>query len=147
MALQMGRYLGRGRTAAEEPPAEPRRRWSWPRRTAAAAPSDESAGKTVVVRRPRRWRRGRHNPVSAMILAAGWAAAFILALGMLLTWGGANPGNDLVHATLNTGRWLATPFHDAFTRSDPKEQLYINWAIAGVVYYVVARALSWMTRF
>ena len=82
-----------------------------------------------------------------MILSAGWAAAFILALGMLLTWGGANPGNGLVHATLTTGRWLATPFHDAFTRPDPKEQLYINWAIAGAVYYVVARALSWMTRF
>ncbi|MEU9016241.1 hypothetical protein [Actinomadura sp. NPDC048394] len=147
MALQIGRYLGRGRTAADEPPAEPRRRWAWPRRTPAAAPPAESAGKTVVVRRPRRWLRTRHNPVSAMILAAGWAAAFILALGMLLTWGGANPGNDLVHATLNTGRWLATPFHDVFTRTDPKEQLYINWAIAGVVYYVIARALSWMTRF
>jgi hypothetical protein len=82
-----------------------------------------------------------------MILAAGWAAAAVLALGMLLTWGDANPGNTLVDATLDAGRWLATPFHDVFTRTDPEEQLYINWTLAGVVYYVIARALSWMTRF
>jgi hypothetical protein len=79
-------------------------------------------------------------------MAAGWAAAAILVLGMLLTWGDANPGNTLVDATLDAGRWLATPFRDAFTRTDPEQQLYINWTIAAVVYYVLARALSWMTR-
>ncbi|MDL4814562.1 hypothetical protein [Actinomadura opuntiae] len=84
--------------------------------------------------------------MSSLILAAGWAAAFILALGIVLTWGGANPGNDLVHAVLSTGRWLATPFHDMFPRSDPKEQLYINWGIACAVYYFLARVLSWTTR-
>lgn len=115
----------------------------WPRRSAT-----DDTGKTVVVeRKPARWRRSRPNPVSAMIMAAGWAAAAILALGMLLTWGDANPGNSLVDATLDAGRWLATPFRDAFTRTDPEEQLYINWTIAAVVYYVLARALSWMTRF
>ena len=80
-------------------------------------------------------------------MAAGWAAAAILGLGMLLTWGDANPGNVLVDAVLDAGRWLATPFHDVFTRTDPEEQLYINWTLAGVVYYVLARAFSWMTRF
>ncbi|SFN87554.1 MULTISPECIES: hypothetical protein [Actinomadura] len=136
MALHIGRK--RSETTQETP-----RRRLWPRRPA----TDETGRPVVVERKPRRWRRSRQNPVSAMILAAGWAAAAILALGMLLTWGDANPANVLVDATLDAGRWLATPFHDVFTRSDPREQLYINWTLAGVVYYVIARALSWMTRF
>ncbi|NKZ08510.1 hypothetical protein [Actinomadura latina] len=114
-----------------------------PRRPLWRRTTDDPAAK----RKPPRWRRSRPNPVSAMIMAAGWAAVAILALGMLLVWGDANPGNSLVDATLDAGRWLATPFHDAFTRTDPDEQLYINWTIAAVVYYVIARALSWMTRF
>jgi hypothetical protein len=133
----MALHLGRKRHETPEETAQrPPRRPLW-RRTDG----------TAVQRKPPRWRRSRPNPVSAMIMAAGWAAVAILALGMLLTWGDANPGNTLVDATLDAGRWLATPFHDVFTRPDPHEQLYINWALAGAVYYVLARALSWMTRF
>ncbi|TDD71422.1 hypothetical protein [Actinomadura rubrisoli] len=153
MALHIGR---KHRETSDAPAAAPRWRfWQgrrlWPSRTAPAAGTGTGAPdatKTVVVeRKPRRWRRTRPNPVSMMILAAGWAAVVILALGMLLTWGDANPGNDIVDAVLDAGRWLATPFHDVFTRRDPEEQLYINWTIAAVVYYVLARAVSWMTRF
>ncbi|MEV0661331.1 hypothetical protein ACIBI3_08765 [Actinomadura luteofluorescens] len=132
----MALHLGRKHETPEETSPRPPRRALWRR-----------ADGTAVQRKPPRWRRTRPNPVSAMIMAAGWAAVAILALGMLLTWGDANPGNTLVDATLDAGRWLATPFHDVFTRSDPDEQLYINWALAGAVYYLLARALSWMTRF
>ncbi len=133
MALQLRRK--RPTTAEEAPPP----RWTWRR--------GSTGGTATVARKPPRWRRTRPNPVSAIIMAAGWAAAAILGLGMLLTWGDANPGNVLVDAVLDAGRWLATPFHDVFTRTDPEEQLYINWTLAGVVYYVLARAFSWMTRF
>jgi len=107
----------------------------------------EPGTQTVVVRRRRHWLGGRPNPVSMMVMAAGWAAALILVLGILLTWGDANPGNTLVDATLDAGRWLAGPFHDVFTRSDPKHQLYLNWSIAAGVYYVMARVVSWLIRF
>ncbi|MEV4670381.1 hypothetical protein AB0K34_01875 [Actinomadura sp. NPDC049382] len=133
MALQLRRK--RPTTTEEAPP----QRWTWRRRS--------TGGTATVARKPPRWRRTRPNPVSAIIMAAGWAAAAILGLGMLLTWGDANPGNVLVDAVLDAGRWLATPFHDVFTRTDAEEQLYINWTLAGVVYYVLARAFSWMTRF
>ncbi|XRQ11338.1 hypothetical protein ACN3XK_10765 [Actinomadura welshii] len=143
----MAPHLGRRRqqTTEEAPPRRFRLRGSKP--APADGPADGPAKTVVVERKPRRWMRSRPNPVSMMIMAAGWAAAGILALGILLTWGGANPGNVLVDATLDAGRWLATPFHDVFTRTDPEQQLYINWALAGVVYYVLARVLSWMTRF
>jgi hypothetical protein len=118
---------------------------------ATTGPTDTAAPatRTVVVRprRRRHWLGGRPNPVSTMVMAAGWAAALILVLGILLTWGDANPANTIVDATLDAGRWLATPFHDAFTRSNPKHQLYLNWGIAAAVYYVLARVVSWMIRF
>ncbi|MBT2210784.1 MULTISPECIES: hypothetical protein [Actinomadura] len=85
--------------------------------------------------------------MSTMILAAGWAAVAVLGLGMLLTWADANPSNGVVDAVLDAGRWLATPFHDMFTRNDREEQLYINWTIAGAAYYLLARVLSWLARF
>lgn len=135
MALHLGHR--EKQTATSHIPLR-RRTWiprSWTRRT------------TVLKRRPGRWRRMRHNPISLAILAAGIAAAAILVLGILLTLGGANPSNTLVHTTLRSGGWLATPFHDLFLRPDPKHQLYLNWGIAAGVYYALARALSWLTRF
>lgn len=143
MALNLGRKRQAEPVAEQRPPLRQR---LWPRRTTAEAES--GATRTVVVKRgPRRWPRRRTNPVSMIIMAAGWAAALILVLGMLLTWGDANPGNTLVDATLDAGRWLATPFHDAFTRSDPENQLYLNWGIAAAVYYAMARVVSWLIRF
>lgn len=105
--------------------------------------------KTVVVeRRPRRRLLGkRHNPVSMMLWAAGFAAALILLIGMLLTWAEANPANALVNATYNAGEWLATPFHNVFTNPDAETRLYQNWGLAAAVYYVLGRVASWLTRF
>ncbi|MFC0042405.1 hypothetical protein [Actinomadura rayongensis] len=129
------------------PPAQ-RRPW---RRGAHArtvpVPGGDTPPPPVVERPRRRWRRHGSNPVSMAISAAGWAAALILLLGMLLVWSDANPGNVLVDRTLDVGRWLATPFHDLFTRRDPDEQLYINWGIAAVAYYAVSRIVAWLVRF
>lgn len=140
-------------TRTEAPPRTARRRL-WPaRRTTAAAhdpqaPATAPPARPVVVRRgPRRWPRSNHNPVSRMILGLAWGAVLILGLGMLLTLTNANPGNELVAATLDSGRWLATPFHDVFTNPDPDHQLYMNWGLAAVIYYLLGRGLSWLTRF
>ncbi|MBW8487570.1 hypothetical protein [Actinomadura parmotrematis] len=113
-----------------------------------APPVTERADRKDVRRTSsRRWRRHRRNPVSMLIGALGLVAALILVLGIALTWAGANPGNTLVDAVLDAGRRLATPFHDMFTRSDPDQQLYINWGIAAAVYYALGRVLAWITRF
>jgi hypothetical protein len=138
------------RTVAETAPPAHERTKVWPRRTAAVPVEDDRPVRTappVVVRRPaRRW-RVTPNPISQMILGAAWAAVIILGLGMLLTLTEANPGNALVGATLDAGRWLATPFHDVFTDPDPEKALYLNWGLAAGVYYLLGRLLSWLTRF
>lgn len=164
----------RTETRTEAPPRPVRRRtWPrriWPRRGVAAAPPAEPVAtakpaaqaapvspvaptatvtRPVVIRRgPRRWpRHSGHNPVSRMIQALAWAAVIILGLGMLLTLTNANPGNELVDSTLRMGRWLAGPFHDVFTNPDPDHALYMNWGLAAAVYYLLGRALSYLTRF
>jgi hypothetical protein len=103
---------------------------------------------TVLVDRKtaRRWRRHRRNPISNALWTVALTAAAVLGLGMLLTWSDANQANDVVHAIMRLGTWLATPFHDVFSNSDAKHQLYENWGLTAGVYLVVGRALSWLIR-
>jgi hypothetical protein len=109
----------------------------------------EAVPQTVLVdrRTARRWRGARrHNLVSAAIWLAAWVAAGILALGILLTWGNANPSNDILHPVLRAADWLGSPFRNAFLNPDPKHRLYIDWGVAAGVYLVIGRVLSWLTR-
>ena len=139
----------------------------WRRRRAEAAPEDtetaepdrrrrlltrqrpvEAVPQTVLVdrRTARKWRSRRHNPISAAIWLAAWAAALILLLGILLTWVNANPANEIVHQALRAADWLGTPFRNAFLGLDPKHQIYADWGVAAGVYLIIGRVLSWLTR-
>ncbi|MBC6456847.1 hypothetical protein [Actinomadura sp. HBU206391] len=112
-----------------------------------AKPRSRPSGSGFVERRAsRRERRHGHNPVSALIWLAAWAAALTLLAGMGLTWADANTGNTLVQNILDAGRWLATPFADVFTNPDPDKQMYANWGLAAAVYYVMGRILAWLIR-
>jgi hypothetical protein len=133
MAVQIWRDRIRHRTNDDAAPTEPRRA---PRRPGRGPFAD---------RRPARRRYG-HNPISALVWLAAWAAALTLLAGMGLTWAEANTGNALVQNTLDAGRWLATPFADVFTNIDPDKRLYANWGLAAAVYYVLGRVLSWLIR-
>lgn len=118
-------------------------------RTGSKAPTASKAATIVRGRRHDRTERrygSRHNPISALIWLAGWAAALTLLAGIALTWGDANPANDLVHRVLTGARWLATPFEDVFTYRTPDKQLYATWGLAAAVYYVLGRVLSWLVR-
>jgi hypothetical protein len=132
--------LFRRRTAEETGTSRPRIFNG--RRAAEAEPKTVPADQKTARRR----RRHRRNPISAALWMAAVAAALILGLGMLLTWSDANQANDVVHAIMRMGAWLASPFHDVFTNPDPKHQMYQNWGLAAGVYLVLGRALSWLTR-
>jgi hypothetical protein len=108
----------------------------------------EAVPRTVLVdrRTARKLRTRRHNVVSAAIWLVALAAVLVLLLGMLLSFAGANPDNDIIHTIMRAGTWLASPFHDVFLDSDPDRQLYVNWGIAAAVYLLIGRALSWLVR-
>lgn len=123
MALQ----IGRRRSA----PAE--------RQTWKARPRRRDSGTRV-----RRWQR--HSTLSAFVWSLAWVATLLLLFGIALTWGGANPHNNVVHAVMRVGTWLATPFHDVFRNADARTRLTENWAFAAGVYLVVGRVLAWLLR-
>lgn len=68
----------------------------------------------------------------------------ILLLGIALTWANANGNNELVHAVMRAGRWLATPFHDVFNNTNARERLTENWLLAAGIYLVAGRVLAWI---
>ena len=119
-----------------------------PRRVVTGQQPVEAVPQTVLVdrRTARRWRGHRHNPISALIWSAAWAAAVTLLLGMLLVWANANPANDVVHVVLRMADWLGTPFQNAFLNPDPKHRLYADWGVAAGAYLVIGRVLSWLIR-
>ncbi|WP_433175750.1 hypothetical protein [Actinoallomurus sp. CA-150999] len=121
----------------------------WRRRRRQAA---EATAPAVSDTRPRRWnitrvrRLQRHDGLSAFVWLVAWMVTLVLLFGIALTWGGANPHNNIVHAVLRVDTWLATPFHDVFRNADARKELTENWLFAAGVYLVVGRVLAWLLR-
>jgi hypothetical protein len=72
--------------------------------------------------------------------------ALIIAVGILLVVLKANPGNGLVKAVHDAGRWLVGPFADVFKLHDPKLMVAVNWGLALVVYVVIGRLIAALLR-
>jgi hypothetical protein len=106
----------------------------------------QNRGGKAAPARPERAREQRHNPVSLLVWLAGWAAALILVAGTALTYARADMSNAAVHAVMDAGRWLATPFSEVFSYRDRSRQLYANWLLAAAVYWIIGRMLSWLIR-
>lgn len=126
MATQIRR---RRRTTSTEP-----RRRTWP---ATRSRPREAAG-------VRRWQR--HSGLSAFVWLLAWTATLVLLFGIALTWGRADPHNEIVHAFMRAGGRLATPFDDVFRNSDARKELTENWLFAAGVYLAVGRILAWLLR-
>jgi hypothetical protein len=80
--------------------------------------------------------------IARVLLLAATVVALILAAGILLIVLGANTNNDIVNVVLDAGRWLAGPFDGMFNLKNDKTEIAVNWGIAAVVYYVIARLLA-----
>ncbi|MFL6051352.1 MAG: hypothetical protein ACJ72W_00310 [Actinoallomurus sp.] len=123
----------------------------WRRRREPAAETTAST-RAVGDTRARRWntarvrRYQRHDGLSAFVWLVAWTITLVLLFGIALTWGGANPHNNVVHAVLRAGTWLATPFDDVFRNADARKQLTENRLFAAGVYLVAGRVLAWLLR-
>jgi hypothetical protein len=80
--------------------------------------------------------------VARAIVAIGSLVALILILGIVLTLLGANPANGIVKAVDDVARFLAGPFHGLFKLHGHKLQIAVNWGIAAIVWYAVARLIA-----
>jgi hypothetical protein len=69
-------------------------------------------------------------------------AAGIIVAGILLFVFGANGGNSVVKAVMDTGRWLVGPFDGLFSISGVKTQLAVNWGIAVVVWLIAGSLVA-----
>jgi hypothetical protein len=83
----------------------------------------------------------RASLARAIVLAAT-AVALVLVLGIVLVVLEANPSNDLVQLVRDAAGWLAGPFDGLFNLQRHKVEVAVNWGIAAVVWYAVARLIA-----
>jgi uncharacterized membrane protein YfbV (UPF0208 family) len=84
---------------------------------------------------------GRASAARAVVLA-GTVVALILVVAILLVVLGASHGNELVKAVRSAARFLAGPFDGLFSLHHRKASTAVNWGIAAVVWYAVARLIA-----
>jgi hypothetical protein len=80
--------------------------------------------------------------VARAVVVAGTAVALILIAGIVLTLLGANPSNAIVKVVHDAARFLAGPFRGLFSLGSHKATVAVNWGIAAVVWYGLARLIA-----
>jgi len=80
--------------------------------------------------------------LARFFILLGTAVAAVLVLGIVLVVLEANTSNALVEAVRDAARFLAGPFDGLFTLDSNKAEKAVNWGIAAVVWYAVARLIA-----
>ena len=80
--------------------------------------------------------------VARAVVLAGTIVALILIVGILLVVLGANHANELVKAVRSAARFLAGPFDGLFSLDSHKASTAVDWGIAAVVWYALARLIG-----
>ena len=80
--------------------------------------------------------------IARAVVVAGTVVALILVAGIVLTLLGANTSNDIFKAVHDAARFLAGPFRGLFSLSTHKATQAVNWGIAAVVWYGLARLIG-----
>lgn len=90
--------------------------------------------------------RTRYRSPGSVITGIAAIIAGIIVLGIVLVLIKANANNTLVDFVLDIGRFFTRPFRDLFPRSDPRENVLINWGIAAIAYLVVGAIIARIAR-
>ena len=77
-----------------------------------------------------------------MVRLVGAGVALILVAGIVLVVLGANQSNELVQAIHDAAKFLAGPFDNLFDLKRHKVEVAVNWGVAAVVWYALAKLLA-----
>jgi hypothetical protein len=80
--------------------------------------------------------------VARFFVVLGTAVAAVLVLGIVLVLLEANRSNDLVQLVRDAASFLAGPFEGLFTLDNNKAERALNWGIAAIVWYALARLIA-----
>jgi hypothetical protein len=80
--------------------------------------------------------------LARFIVLVASAVALVLVVGIVLVLLEANRSNDLVQAVRDAASFLAGPFDGLFTLDSNKAEKAVNWGIAAVVWYALARVIA-----
>jgi hypothetical protein len=80
--------------------------------------------------------------IARAVLVVGTIVFVVLAVGIVLVVLGANHSNELVKAVHSAAQFLAGPFDGLFTLHSRRATVALDWGIAAVVWYVVARFIA-----
>lgn len=117
---------------AERPDGTERELRQWPRQGFPRGPSRARATVTGLVACLIRW--------------AGLALAAIQVVHVLLTVGGANPGNVLTVFFAGAAEPLALAFRDLFTPADAALRVLVNHGLAALFWLVVSGVAARLVR-
>jgi hypothetical protein len=90
--------------------------------------------------------RLRAWPLATAILAATGVVTAVIVLGIVLVLLGANQHNVLVDSVLDIARWFVQPFRDLFPQINPKQDVFVNWGIAAVAYFLLGGLFARLVR-
>jgi hypothetical protein len=80
--------------------------------------------------------------IARAVILIGTVVALILVAAILLVVLGANPSNTIVKAVHDAGKLLAGPFKGLFHLDSAKGTMALNWGLAAVVWYALARLIA-----
>jgi hypothetical protein len=80
--------------------------------------------------------------VARAVIVVGTIVAVILVAGILLVVLGANHANEIVKAVRSAAKFLAGPFDGLFKLDSHKATIAVDWGIAAVVWYALARLIA-----
>jgi hypothetical protein len=80
--------------------------------------------------------------IARAVIVIGGLVAAILVLGIVLVLLKANRSNDIVKAVHDAASFLAGPFDGLFKLDRERVETAVNWGIAAVVWYALARVIA-----
>lgn len=80
--------------------------------------------------------------IARAVIVIGGLVAAMLVLGIVLVLLKANRSNDIVKAVHDAASFLAGPFDGLFKLDRERVETAVNWGIAAVVWYALARVIA-----